>query len=94
MMKYKYNGTDERVFPSIGKTVKPGDEFDAPEGFTHPDCTISDGKTAPDKGAVGFKPNAKDGDKDGFVQDGTPFERPATNTKTMSAASDRKLGDE
>lgn len=32
-MKYKYNGTDERVFPSIGKTVKPGDEFDAPEGF-------------------------------------------------------------
>lgn len=24
----------------------------------------------------GFKPNAKDGDKDGFVQDGTPFERP------------------
>jgi len=24
----------------------------------------------------GFKPNAKDGDKDGFVQDSTPFERP------------------
>lgn len=24
----------------------------------------------------GFKPDAKDGDKDGFVQDGTPFERP------------------
>jgi hypothetical protein len=33
MMKYKYNGTDERVFPSIGITVKPGDEFDAPDGF-------------------------------------------------------------
>ena len=37
-MKLKYNGTDERVFPAIGITVKPGDEFDAPEGFTHPDC--------------------------------------------------------
>lgn len=92
-MKYKYNGTDERVFPSIGVTVKPGDEFDAPEGFNHSDCTISDGKTTSAK-AVGFVPNAKDGDKDGFVQDGTPFERPAPNTKTMSAASDRKLGDE
>ena len=37
-MKLKYNGTDERVFPAIGITVKPGDEFDAPEGFAHPDC--------------------------------------------------------
>ncbi len=25
---------------------------------------------------VGFKPDAVDGDKDGFVQDGTPFQRP------------------
>jgi len=37
-MRLKYNGTDERVFPAIGITVKPGDEFDAPEGFAHPDC--------------------------------------------------------
>ena len=37
-MRLKYNGTDERVFPAIGVTVKPGDEFDAPEGFAHPDC--------------------------------------------------------
>lgn len=37
-MKLKYNGTDERVFPALGITVKPGDEFDAPEGFSHPDC--------------------------------------------------------
>jgi hypothetical protein len=28
------------------------------------------------KTKITFKPNAKDGDKDGFVQDGTPFERP------------------
>jgi hypothetical protein len=37
-MKLKYNGTDERVFPTLGITLKPGDEFDAPEGFAHSDC--------------------------------------------------------
>ena len=45
-MKLKYNGTDERVFPAIGITVKPGDEFDAPEGFSHPDCAPA-GKAIP-----------------------------------------------
>jgi hypothetical protein len=44
MMKYKYNGTDERVFPSIGKTVKPGDEFDAPEGFVAANVTVAGAK--------------------------------------------------
>ena len=29
-MKYTYIGTDERVIPALGLTVKPGDEFDAP----------------------------------------------------------------
>lgn len=43
-MKYKYNGTDERVFPSIGVTVKPGDEFDAPEGFVAVDVTSASAK--------------------------------------------------
>ena len=43
-MKYKYNGTDERVFPSIGKTVKPGDEFDAPEGFVAVDVISASAK--------------------------------------------------
>lgn len=37
-MKVTYKGTDERVFPSLGTTVKPGDVIDAPEGFSHPDC--------------------------------------------------------
>jgi hypothetical protein len=32
-MKYIYNGTDERVFPSLGVVVKPGEEFEAPENF-------------------------------------------------------------
>jgi hypothetical protein len=44
MMKLTYNGTDERVFPTLGITVKPGDEFDAPEGFSHPDCTTGGAK--------------------------------------------------
>ena len=45
-MELKYKGTDERVFPTLGITVKPGDEFDAPEGFSHPDCE-SAGLTKP-----------------------------------------------
>ena len=36
-MKYKYNGTDERVFPSLGVVVKPSEEFDAPDNFSAPD---------------------------------------------------------
>jgi len=36
-MKYIYNGTDERVFPSLGVAVKPGEEFEAPENFSAPD---------------------------------------------------------
>jgi hypothetical protein len=31
---------------------------------------------APTKKQAEFKPDAKDGDKDGLVQDGTEFERP------------------
>lgn len=52
-MKLKYNGTDERVFPAIGVTVKPGDEFDAPEGFSHPDCAPAKAHhTAPTKSSA------------------------------------------
>ncbi len=40
-MKYKYTGTDERVFPSLGITVKPNDEFDAPENFSANDVVAS-----------------------------------------------------
>ena len=44
-MKYKYTGTDERVFPSLGVVVKPNDEFDAPDNFTAPDVTPVSSKT-------------------------------------------------
>lgn len=33
MATYKYTGEDERVFPTIGITVKPGDSFEAPSDF-------------------------------------------------------------
>ena len=40
-MKYKYIGTDERVFPSLGVVVNSGDEFDAPENFSGVDVVAS-----------------------------------------------------
>jgi hypothetical protein len=67
MMKYKYNGTEERVFPSIGITVKPGDEFDAPEGFDVAHVVPAGSKTS------------------------TP--QPTETITTVSAASDKKLGE-
>lgn len=33
MAKFKYIGHGERVFPSLGLTVKSGQEFDAPDNF-------------------------------------------------------------
>ena len=43
-MKYKYIGETEKVFPSIGVTVKPGDEFDAPAGFVAVNVTLAETK--------------------------------------------------
>jgi hypothetical protein len=45
-MKYKYTGTDERVFPSLGIVVKPNEEFEAPENF-HAADVISVGSSKP-----------------------------------------------
>lgn len=44
-MKYKYTGTDERVFPSLGIVVKPNDEFDAPDNFSAKDVSPVGAKT-------------------------------------------------
>jgi len=33
MAKFTYEGHDERTFPSISITVKPGDTFEAPDDF-------------------------------------------------------------
>lgn len=37
MATFKYSGESERVFPSIGVTVQPGDSFEAPSDFSAPD---------------------------------------------------------
>lgn len=44
-MKLTYKGTDERVVPSLGLIVKPGDEIDAPEDFANPDFVAGSAKT-------------------------------------------------
>lgn len=36
-----------------------------------------------------YDPNAKDGDRDGMVQDGTPFERPAKETRVTKPTEKR-----
>jgi hypothetical protein len=53
-MKYKYTGTDERVFPTLGITVQPGDEFEAPANFSATDVTAG----APTKPVETPKPSA------------------------------------
>lgn len=35
-MNFTYTGEDERVFPTLGITVKQGDKFDAPDDFSAP----------------------------------------------------------
>jgi hypothetical protein len=37
MATFTYKGEGERVFPSIGVTVKSGDSFEAPSDFDAPD---------------------------------------------------------
>lgn len=46
-MKYTYSGTEERVFPTLGITVKPGQEFDAPDDLSVADVTPAGAKVAP-----------------------------------------------
>ena len=43
-MKYKYVGETEKVFPGLGITVKPGDEFDAPAGFAAVNVIVAEAK--------------------------------------------------
>jgi hypothetical protein len=86
-MKLTYKGVEERIFPALG-IVKPGDVVDAPEDFAHPDF-VAGGASKATSSKTEFNPNARDGDKDGFVQDGTIHERPVKS----SAASDTKSGE-
>ena len=44
MATYTYNGEDDRVFPTLGITVKAGESFDAPDGFVSANVTSSNSK--------------------------------------------------
>ena len=47
MAKYKYTGTDERVFPSLGIVVAPNAEFDAPDDFNANEVISVSAKISP-----------------------------------------------
>ena len=48
MTKYKYDGDEVLIFPSLGLTVKKGDTFDGPDGIAVAGVTIDGkGKIAP-----------------------------------------------
>lgn len=40
MATFKYTGESEREFPSIGKTLQPGDSFEASSDFDAPDVIL------------------------------------------------------
>lgn len=40
MATFKYTGESERTFPSLGLTVKPGEDFDAPTDFQAHDVIL------------------------------------------------------
>ena len=62
-MKLTYKGTEERVFPALG-IVNPGDEVDAPEGFSHPDF-IAGGAAKPAPTTTTTTPSAASDKKAG-----------------------------
>lgn len=39
MAKYKYVGTDERVFPTLSLVLQPNQEFEASDDFNSSDVT-------------------------------------------------------
>lgn len=51
-MKFQYNGSDERVIPSLGITVKQGDTFEAPADFSAFEVSSVGSKSEPAKQKV------------------------------------------
>jgi hypothetical protein len=59
--KYQYNGDVERFFPTLGKIVKKGDVFDAPDGLVAPGLSLAEpAKTAPAASAPKEKEKTKE----------------------------------
>lgn len=46
MATYIYNGEQEIVLPTLGLTLKKGDQFDAPDGLVIAGVSIATGKKA------------------------------------------------
>ena len=83
-MKFKYVGETERVFPALKLTVKPGDEFDAPDNFVAVGVI-----PVANKSHSSFKHKAKHEEVESFVADKTEEEE----TTEPSAPSDKTLGE-
>ena len=82
-MKFKYVGETERVFPALRLTVKPGDEFNAPDNFAANGVIPVVSKTHSSS-----KVKTKHEEKESFVADKTKEE-----TTDLSAPSDKTLGE-
>lgn len=82
-MKFRNTSETERVFPSLRLTVKPGEEFEAPDNFAAPGVIAVAGKSQ-----SSFKPKAKIEETESFVADKTEEE-----TTDPSAPSDKTLGE-
>jgi len=54
MATYQYNGDEEKVFPTLGVTVKPGDTFDTTDEVISADVTLASApkKTTPTPSAA------------------------------------------
>jgi hypothetical protein len=52
-MKFTYNGTDERVFPSLAIVVQPSDSFEAPDDFSAANVSASKAPKADPTPTVG-----------------------------------------
>jgi hypothetical protein len=63
MATYTYTGSDERVFPTLGVTVKSGDTFEGPDNLILSDVTASG--SAPKPKAP--EPTPSDADKNAGV---------------------------
>ena len=58
MATFTYNGSDERVFPTIATVVKPGESFEAPDDFSAADVTSTAApKKAPAPAAIPADPS-------------------------------------
>lgn len=78
--------------PKVYNTVTKTWQHVSPAQAADPIFSSGPEEVTPVVVVEGYKPDAKDGDNDGFVQDGTEFERPVgtemTEEEQVAAVSD------